>query len=223
MKHKTMLAPAAALLALAASAAPAAAAVSIRVEGKTRTLLQTKSYAKVSGTVRKAGHTCPGDTVAGLLSVATRNRWSGTWYSSFNDFEVTKILGELDSYTGTKSYWELFVNNRVASAGVCSTTLTRNEHVLFAAVPATGTEYPLGIRAVTHTTAHGSVTVTVVRYDAKGKAHPLRGATVTLGKAKVTTGAAGTAVLHPTKAGKYTIRAAKAGYIRDEATLQVRR
>ena len=141
-------------------------------------------------TVTSQPGSCAGDTAAGPFNLATKGKWSGTWSSSYSDFDVTKILGETDNYSTTKTYWSLYVNNVLASTGICGVKLKAGEQILWAAVGNTETPgLPLGI-TISGTTAK------VVYYTAKGKAKPLVGATVASGTSKLTTSAAGT-VLSP--------------------------
>lgn len=228
MRHRNILAPAAALLASAVtlSLAPAALAggspvrVSIRVEGKARTLLAATLAAGSRAAVRKDGHSCPGNTVAGAFNRAVRGDWSATWFSGLG-FDVNRILGETADYTKTKRYFELFVNNKAASVGICSLKLVRGEKVLVASVPDTGTVYPLGLHVASTATAGGNLKVTVLAYDAKGRARPRPGATVLVGHRRARTNSAGIATVKVGGAGRYVVRAFAPGYIRDEAPLKV--
>ena len=205
----------AAVTAIAAGAVPALAGsapnhVSIRIEGKTKTLLPQSVVAKVPATVTMAGHSCPGASGAGVLQAATKGRWAGTYSSSFKDFLVTKILGETDIYAKTKSYWALFVNHVMASTGICGVKLKRGEQLLFASVGATETPgLPLGI------TVSGTI-AKVVYYTAKGAAVAAPGVTVKSGTTSTKTNAAGKATL-PAYSKPTTVTASKKGYIRAEA------
>jgi hypothetical protein len=207
------------VLAGAATASTAAAAgttVTVRVEGKSKTLLPAKSVTAHGGVVRMDGHTCPGTSGAGALNAATHGAWSGKFFTGLG-IEVLKILGETDSYTSTKSYWELFVNNVASQQGMCGITLHRGEQILFAAVPATGTEYPLEVIAPSHVSKGHAFTVTVKAWGAHGKAKPLAGAKV----GGATTNRHGTATLTLTHTGKTTLTATSKGFIRAEAQLRV--
>jgi hypothetical protein len=220
MHHKNLLTSgaAAAVTGLILAAAPTALAagslpkVSVRVEGKTKTLLAATTVQATSKAVSQGGHSCAGDSGAGAFNVATKGKWSGSWSASLADFEVTKILGETDNYSTTKSYWEVFVNNVAASTGICGIKLKAGEQLLFAAVGNTESPaLPLGI-TVSGTTAK------VVYYTAKGKAKPLAGVTVKGGTATTKTNSAGKATL-PAYGKPTTVTASKTGYIRAEATV----
>jgi hypothetical protein len=77
--------------------------------------------------------------------------------------------------------------------------------------------FPLKVTAPRSATVGRPFTAKVVGFTAKGKPHPLKGATVD-GKR---TDARGTVRIDPTKSGSLTVRASKHGYIRDEITVHV--
>ncbi len=231
MHRRQMLLSGTALAAvsLALTAVPPALAgtsspkVSVRVEGRTKTLVAATVVRPSGGLVTKDGHSCSAQSGAGAFDTATRGRWTGTYSSSLSDFEVTKIFGDTESYTVTKSYWELFVDNVPASTGLCGMTpLHAGERILVAAVPATGTVHPIGVSAPGTTRVGKPFIARVVAYDAKGKAKPLAGATVAVGAKIGHTGGAGTIKLIPSKPGRFTIAVAKKGFIRDSVTLTVK-
>jgi len=198
-----------------ASSAAARTTVTVRVEGRNKTLLRATPVRPHSGVVKIDGHSCPAASGAGAVVLATHNSWSGKWFSF--GFEVFKILGETDNYTTTKSYWELFVDNVASQTGICNVTLHRGEQILFAAVPATGTEFPLSLRAPTHVSARHAFTVSVEAFDAAGKAKPLAGANVD----GQTTDSHGRATITLAQRGKVTVTATSGGYIRTEAQVRV--
>lgn len=158
-----------------ALAAGAAAPVTVRVEGATRTLLQAKSVtAPTTGSITKGktpAGTCPADSAAGALAVATHGRWNGTYYKGLG-IDVTTILGTTPKYdNGKGSYWEFFLNNRAASKGVCDTSLKRGDSLLFAQVPAKGKpERPIVLTAPKTVTAGRSFNVKAFVYTGKGSA-----------------------------------------------------
>jgi hypothetical protein len=236
MQRRNILLTGATVLASATALAvtPAALAggtlpsVTVRVEGKARTLLLPTKIKPNGKTVTKGGHSCSGASGAGAFNQAVRGRWSGSYSTSFNDFLVAKILGEKADYTKTHTYWELFVNNVVASTGICGIKLHRGEQILFADVPATGTEYPLAVRPLGRATAGRPYKVKVVAYDAKGRTRPLPGAGISIGAgaaypvARVKTNAHGIATLTSTHRGRVELTASKKGYIRDETAVDVK-
>jgi len=225
MHRKLLIALCGAVLALAALfasggfAAAAGTSVVVRVEGLKKTLLAPKRVKTTGPAVSKDGHSCSGSSGAGALNRGTHGHWSGKWFSGLG-IEVYTILGETNEYSTTHSYWEVFVNN-VASLGVCSITLHKGDQLLLAAVPDTGTEYPLGESAPKTVKVGHMLKVKVVGYGASGKAKPLAGATVKLGSKTVKTNSHGVASLKPTKAGKLIVQASDKGWIR-AAPLSVR-
>ena len=132
-----------------ASSSGSPATVSVRVEGLTKTLLVPTTVTTHTGSITKGGTpagTCPATSAAGALDVATHHHWAGYYDTKYEDLEVIGILGESHSFT-SKDYWEVFVDNVAAQAGICGLKLHKGEQLLFAAVPDNGpTEYPLGAR-----------------------------------------------------------------------------
>lgn len=205
--------------------APAAVAstlpkVSVRVEGKSKTLLRSELIKPNDKRVRHSGHSCAGNTLLDPYNLATKGRWAGTWYPS-SGWLITKTLGETDSYSKSGHWFELFVNNQAASEGLCGLKIARGDHVLLAAVPDSGTETPTGITGPKTATAGVPFTVTVVLYNAKGKPHALKGATVTGGAAKARTNAKGHATIETTHTGRLVLTASKKGEIRSETVVKV--
>src|SRR5207302_991013 len=139
----------------------------VRIEGRTRTLLPTTRVRTHGGSVTKGGApkgACPATSAQGALDVATRHRWSGKWFSSLGAYEIFTILGDHES--GTRQFWEIFVNNVSATAGACEVALHRGEQVLFAVAPATGpTVYPLAVSAPRTAMVGHPFTAKVVRFD----------------------------------------------------------
>jgi hypothetical protein len=193
--------------------------VTVRVEGKARTLLSSTTVTAPSGSGSftidgtPAG-ACPKDSAAGALDAATHHRWGGSYSASFAELVLTTILGEQWTFS-SPNYWSIWVNNRFASVGLCELTLHKGDQLLLAAVPDKGSEYPLAIEAPSHATAGRPFTVKVVDYP-KGVAKPLAGAQLSgsgvnavtnrRGLASVTVRHAGTIVLHADRKGD--IRAA---------------
>jgi hypothetical protein len=202
--------------ATASSAVAAGTTVSVRVEGKNKTLLSATQVKPRSGAVTISGKSCSSASGAGAVALATHGAWSGKWFSF--GLEVLKILGETDNFTTTKSYWELFVDNVASQGGVCNVKpLHRGEQILFAAVPATGTEFPLEVSAPAHVVAGHAFTVTVKAFNVRGKAKPLAGATVD----GQTTSSHGRATITLTHTGTTSLTATSKGFIRAEAQVRV--
>jgi hypothetical protein len=203
-----------ALMAGPASAA-SGAAVTVRVEGLKKTLLPATAVDVRSGSITKGGApsgACPAKSAAGALDVATRHHWAGTWSRSFNDYEVTSILGEAHSFS-TKLYWSVWVDNKYATTGVCEIKLHRGAKLLFA-VEGSKTQDPIAIEAPSSATVGHTFTVTVVSFSEAGKSKPLAGATVSVAGHSGKTDSHGTVPLTPDHAGTFTIKAAHTGYIR---------
>lgn len=211
--------------AVSLGAAPAALAhtypkVSVRVEGRSHTLLRNRVVTPNGRRVIRHGHSCAGNTLLDPFNLAVKGRWSGPYYTGLG-FEPTRVLGETDSYSKSGHWYELFINNRAASAGLCGLKITRGQHVLLAAVPDLGTEFPTGITAPKSATAGARFTVHVVLYNAKGKPHALKGATVTGAGVHVTTNAKGYATISTTRTGRRVFTAFKKGEIRSETVVKI--
>jgi hypothetical protein len=208
---------------LAFCLAPAAAAlaarapkVTVRIEGKSHTLLPATYVQTHTGWLTKGGApkgACSATSAAGALDVATHKSWSGTFSTSFDDYFVKSILGELDN--GPSYYWNIWVDYRYATTGACEIKLHRGDQLLFAA--ATYPEYPLELRAPREAVVGRSFKATVVWFNSSGVAAPLAGARITgagtavltdsHGAARINAHRAGTMVLNATHAGAY-VRAA---------------
>ncbi len=193
----------------AASTAAAGIPVTVRIEGDTKTLLETTAVKPHAGLVKKAGHSCSATSAAGALQLGTRGRWSGKWYSGLG-FEVFRIFGEGDIYSKTHTFWELFIDNVASSVGMCEAKLHRGDQVLFAAVPAKGTEYPLVLDVLTNPKAGKPFKVKVVYF--KGHtATPVAGATVTAGGVSAEPIANGTVTAKTNSQGIATLTVQHAG------------
>jgi hypothetical protein len=210
-------------VAVASSSSPGSpVTVTVRVEGLKRTLLAPSKVKTHAGSITKSGTpkgACPATSAAGALDGATHHQWSGDYTKSYG-LEVISILGESHPFTPAKDYWEVFVNNVAAQAGVCALSLHPGDQLLFAAVPDTGpSELPIAVKLPGHGVAGQAFTAKVSYYDAKGKAKPLAGATVSgIGKSAKSSGN-GTVRLTPSKDGSFVVQASKHGYIRSTPTL----
>jgi hypothetical protein len=204
------------------AASAAGPAVTVRVEGLKRTLLAPTVVHLHAGSVTKGGApagACPARSAAGALDAAARHHWAGTWSASFDDYEVTSILGETHRFSANKPYWSVWVGNKYASSGVCETTLHRGEKLLFA-VEGAGTKGLVAIEAPGAATVGQPFAVTVVWFNPGGRSKPLAGATVSGAGATSQTDSQGTVELTPSQAGTLTLKAAHAGYVRS-APVQV--
>jgi hypothetical protein len=192
--------------------------VTVRVEGLNRTLLATKVIRTHNGGWITAGGTprgkCSTSSAAGALDVATAHRWNGSWSQKYAALSVTSILGESHALT-SPYYWSIWVDNAYAQSGICGITLHAGEQLLFAAVPDSGTEYPLGLSAPASGTAGHSFTVKVVSFNAGGKSKPLAGARVSgNGVKSALTNSRGLATIADGHVGALVLHADKKGYVR---------
>jgi hypothetical protein len=190
-------------------------AVTVRVEGLKRTLLAPTVVHIHNGSITRFGApsgACSATSAASALDLATHRRWVGTWSTSFNDYEVTSILGESHTFS-TSHYWSPWINNRYATHGVCGIKLHAGDQLLFAA-EGKKTEDPIAIKAPGTASVGHTFNVTVVSYSTAGKAKPLPGATVSVSGHSGTTNSHGVVPLTPSHAGTFTLRAEHAGYIR---------
>jgi hypothetical protein len=111
---------------LAASTGPA---VTVQIKTLTKTLKTATVHGR-TGWITKDGAPrgkCSGDSGAGALNAATHGRWSGTWYSKYSDYLVDSILGVKPKGS---DYWELLVNGKSASSGICHVKLKAHETIL---------------------------------------------------------------------------------------------
>jgi hypothetical protein len=213
----------AAVLASGLSAAPALAGgtgprVSLRVEGLSNTILKATSVnVPARGSITKGGvpsGLCPADSAQGALAVGTHGHWSGKWYASYREYEVTGIKGVKPN--PKRDYFEIFVNGTPASAGACEIRLRRGDQLLFAVVPDSGpAELPLAL----HTSRFGRrLTVSVTAPGKRG----VPGVTVHVAGHSRSTNAQGTVTFTGLPVRSLMVTAAKRGFIRDETTVKVK-
>lgn len=76
------------------------------------------------------GHTCPGNSVIGLLDAATKGDWSGVW-SDTTGWSIQRIK-TLDLPDGSGRRWVVYVNDQYLNEPPCSALVTRDpSSVLF--------------------------------------------------------------------------------------------
>jgi hypothetical protein len=218
MHHRRILALGGATLALVlASSAVALAAgpkVTVRVEGKTRTLLAPTVVQTHAGSITKGRTpvgTCPATSGAGALDVATHHRWNGS-YGSLG-LSVTQILGETWSFT-SPNYWSIWVNNRFAPAGICGLKLHRGEQLLFAAVSQKGLTFPIVLAGPSHATTGHPFELKATYFNGENVAKPLAGAHVRGPGLNVTTNRRGIVSISAQRTGTLQFTATESGYIR---------
>ena len=221
MNRRSILALGGASLAVAVAptAALAGQKVSVRIEGATHTLQAARTVQTPTGFITKFGApaaTCPAGSALGALDVATHGRWKGKFYTSFNDFLISSVLGETPNIkTG---YWGIWVNHRYATTGACEIRIRASDQILFAVDSVKKHEHPLGIIAPATATAGKPFTLKVVSYSDKGRATPLAGARVRGGGLSLVSGKRGTVPVTAAAATKLTYTATDRGYIRAAAT-----
>lgn len=209
-------------------AGPAQAApfkVSIRVEAKSKTLVEERRVTVSEGEVVKDGdpaHACDGQAAIGALHQGTGGDWEGSWSEGMGYF-VTAIA---DHKPRAPGYWEMWINRRQATAGICDAELEPGDDVLFFVqdceyVPALercrNPVLPLGVR-VASTIRRGDVKpIRVVRYKPNGKAAPAAGARVFVNGERIgRTDEKGTIDIKGTDLGSAEVHAVKAGHVRSE-------
>jgi hypothetical protein len=202
-------------LILAGGAFAAGTTVSVRVEGKKRTLLPATVAHTTAGSITKAGAppgNCPSTSAAGALDVATHHRWGAIYSTSFSQLELTSILGEKWTFS-SPNYWGVWVDNRYATTGMCQIKLRKGDRILFAVDSGKHHEHPLGVKAARHVRVGHRLRVKVVSYTDGGAAKPLAGVRIH----GATTNGAGFATITPTRSGRLRLTASHAGYIRSAA------
>lgn len=218
MYKKRILALGGATLALAVASPVALGAgtqVAVRVEGKSRTLLATKTVRTHAGSITRGGAPagkCPATSGAGALDVATKHRWSGPWSSDFNEFEIKTILGDTESTS--KFYWGIWINNRYATTGACELKLHRGDQLLFAVDSVAHHEHPLAIKAPKHAVAGKSFDVRVVWFSDRGKSKPAAGVALAGAGQGVVTNSRGVAHIVASHPGTLKLGASGNGFIR---------
>ena len=114
-----------------AAAGATGPAVSFKVQSPSKTLLNSSAVHGGKGWITKGGTPrgkCSAATAAGALNNATHGHWQGEYSSSVGGIFVTSILG----YKPKGShFWELFVNGKTSSKGICDVKLQRGERLLF--------------------------------------------------------------------------------------------
>jgi hypothetical protein len=202
-------------LILAGGALAAGTTVSVRVEGKQRTLLAATVVHTTAGSITKAGApkgNCSSTSAAGALDVATHHRWGAIYSTTYSELELTSILGEKWTFS-SPNYWGVWVNNRYATTGMCQIKLHKGDQVMFAVDSDKHHEHPLGLSAPSRVSVGHAFRVKAVSYSDAGAPKPLAGVRVD----GATTGSSGLATITPTHKGKLVLTASHAGFIRSAA------
>jgi hypothetical protein len=219
MNHRIIaLAAATVAAALAPSTAALAAGapkVTVRIEGKTRTLLGTTVVRTHSGSVTKGGApngACSATSGAGALDVATNHNWKGSFSTSFSDYLISSILG--DTEPGSQLYWGIWIDNRFSQTGACGIKLHNGDRLLFAVDSAQHHEHPLGLGGPA-TVKHGHLfSLKVVAFSDNGVAKPQAGAHVHGPGVDATTNKQGIVQVTAGGPGVRTFQADEKGFIR---------
>jgi hypothetical protein len=220
MKLTVIAGTVAGLLALAAPAVAAPANVTVRVEGASTTRVEATRVLTSTAPISRAGHDCSGTSAGGALDKATGGDWDAGYFDGLGHF-VKTIRGETP--TGD-DYWSVWVNHKAASVGACATELQEGDDVLFfvdrctfdGAGCSNAPVEPLALTAPTSVTANQTAELSVVKYDAAGKATPVAGATVAGSGVNVSTDAAGKATVAFPVPGTVRLQATKDGLVRSE-------
>jgi hypothetical protein len=234
MSRKTLGLLVAGLMLVAAAPAAAAgpAGVTVRVEGTSGPLIPVTPVTTTTAPVTKDGsHSCSGTSAAGALEQATGGDWSGTWFSSLNDYGVERVKSENYPFSQQDYYWAVYVND-VSASGICATELSSGDEVLLAKSCGSATTgcYSgdvLAGRAATTTIAPGAAVgfsvaqvsngfSTSPPYNPFSSRAPSAGAQLRAGATTATTDAAGQATLTLTERGPQTVRITKATNVPDE-------
>ena len=211
------------------TSAPALAAASfdvkVRIEGKSKTLVQERKVTLADAPVNKdsdPSHGCSGQSALGALNGATGGNWEGS-YSEGLGYFVKSIMGEKP--TGN-DFFEFWVNHKASTSGFCDHMLHAGESVLIfrqSCVYNATTQQcpdeiaPLGIRVPTRIKKNRVRTLTVVEYSAAGKAKPEPGATVYFnGRRAYKTDKKGQVHFKAKTTGVAEVYAAKKGRVRTE-------
>jgi Domain of unknown function (DUF4430) len=116
----------------AAAASGTGPAVSVSVKSLTKTLLAPTSAHGEKGWITKGGTPhgkCSGNSAAGALDAATHGKWTGEYFKSVGGIFVTSILGVKPP--SKDDFWEVVVNGKPASTGICGVKLRAGEKLLF--------------------------------------------------------------------------------------------
>jgi hypothetical protein len=116
--HRRSAGLAAGLLVLVlAPPALAGPTVTIRVEGKDKTLAEEQQIPTPDGQVPTSTGSCNGSTALGALHAAVAGDWSGN--GTFGTEFVERIRDEDYPLGATPDGWTFWVNNKEASVGPC--------------------------------------------------------------------------------------------------------
>jgi len=214
------------LIVLSAASAAQATNVTLRVEGKDRTVVPQTTVALPSAPVLKDGtHECAATSFGGALQSAVGNDWAASYNSSFAAYYLTGIKGYAPA---GDDYFALWINHKYTYKSVCDDGLQEGDDVLALVDycnydPATfgctnDSVLPLAIDAPKTVTPGVPFTVTVKRYATDGTLAPVAGANLAVGDAVQTTNASGQVAV-TAAAGPNALRASKANFAAVDASV----
>jgi len=145
------------------SASPAPT-VTVRVEGQDQTLLPATTVTLGSTPVVLRDATCPANSAAAALDLATGGNWDRSQFTS-------TILGETHTFAN-RDYWAEWVSNRFGG-GLCTDLLNEGDELLMIVDTSDATfnptVFPLVMSGVPATDAPGTpFTVTVTQFRTNG-------------------------------------------------------
>lgn len=204
----------------------APADVRLRIEGKTTTLLPRTALRTDTRTINKDGvlsHDCTGTSVAGALEIGVAGDWNGSFFSGLG-YTVERIRGESHAFPDN-DFFELWLNNRSSSLGICGVELQDGDDVLLLVARCevgpppdflceNAPVLPLALAAPAKVSPGVPFGVTVVEYAADGTSSPAAGASVGGGAAPAISNAAGVATVTLAAGGPAALQATKSGRVR---------
>jgi hypothetical protein len=197
------------------------ATVTMRIEGKGKTIVEEQPLRTTLDPVSKpGGGTCSGTSVAGSLDHAVGGDWDGPYFAP--DYFVERIRDESYPFGATPDGWTYWVNNREATVGMCSYELQEGDSVLWfvsrcefdGSTCTNSPVQPLELRAPATASTSASAEMTVVRYASDGTASPAGDAHITGPGVDATTGPDGRASVTFGQPGQIRLKADQAGSVR---------
>jgi hypothetical protein len=192
------------------ASATAAPTVTVRVEGEGLTLLPATTVTLGAAPVVLKDATCPANSAAAALDLATGGNWDRSQFTS-------TILGESHTFAA-RDYWAEWVSNKFGG-GLCTDLLNEGDELLMLADTSDAsfnpTIFPLALTGVPATVAPGApFGVTVTQFRTTGTpgtstAEPAAGVTVSDGRVTATTDADGRATLSVPTTGPTQMRAVR--------------
>jgi hypothetical protein len=222
LHHHRLAGLVAGLLSLAlAPPALAGPNVTIRIEGKAKTLVEEQRLAAPDGRVSAGdGNSCSGDTALGAMHQAVGGDWSGPWGGT--TYFIERIRDENYPFGATPDGWTYWVNGREAMVGACEYPLQEGDDVLYlvsrcewdGSKCANDPVLPLELRVPATARTDAPSEVTVVMLDGMGGTKPADHARIVGPGVDATTDAQGRASITFAQAGQIALKADRAGSVR---------